>query len=61
MISISPFINAMNRHLEAVAKARVNSVLLGMDREKLEELGITVKYMSEFTDYIKEGRHILTI
>ena len=29
--------------------------------EKLEELGITVKYMSEFTDYIKEGRHVLTI
>ena len=29
--------------------------------EKLEELGITVKYMSEFTDYIKEGRHILTL
>ncbi len=29
--------------------------------EKLEELGITVKYMSELTDYIKEGRHILTL
>lgn len=29
--------------------------------EKLEELGIEVKYMSEFTDYIKEGRHILTL
>ena len=27
---------------------------------KLEELGIIVKYMSEFTDYIKEGRSILT-
>jgi hypothetical protein len=29
--------------------------------EKLEELGITVKYMGELTDYIKEGRHILTL
>ena len=28
--------------------------------EKLEELGIIVKYMKELTDYIKEGRHILT-
>ncbi|MEJ2726645.1 MAG: DsrE family protein [Deltaproteobacteria bacterium] len=27
---------------------------------KLEELGITVKYMKELTDYIKEGRNILT-
>ena len=27
---------------------------------KLEELGIIVKYMGELTDYIKEGRHILT-
>ncbi|MBU0528574.1 DsrE family protein [bacterium] len=29
--------------------------------EKLEELGIIVKYMGvELTDYIKEGRHVLT-
>jgi hypothetical protein len=27
---------------------------------KLEKLGITVKYMQELTDYIKEGRNILT-
>lgn len=27
---------------------------------KLEELGIIVKYMKELTDYIKEGRNILT-
>ena len=27
---------------------------------KLEELGIIVKYMQELTDYIKEGRNILT-
>jgi hypothetical protein len=27
---------------------------------KLETLGITVKYMEELTDYIKEGRNILT-
>jgi hypothetical protein len=27
---------------------------------KLEDLGITVKYMKELTDYIKEGRNILT-
>jgi hypothetical protein len=27
---------------------------------KLEKLGITVKYMEELTDYIKEGRNILT-
>jgi len=27
---------------------------------KLEELGIIVKYMAELTDYIKEGRNILT-
>lgn len=28
---------------------------------KLEELGITVKYMGEMTDYFKEGRHILSL
>lgn len=28
--------------------------------EKLESLGIEVKYMGELTDYIKEGRHVLT-
>ena len=28
--------------------------------EKLQELGIEVKYMGELTNYIKEGRHILT-
>lgn len=28
--------------------------------EKLEELGITVKYMGEITNYLKEGRHVLT-
>jgi hypothetical protein len=28
--------------------------------DKLEELGITVKYMGNITDFIKEGRHILT-
>jgi hypothetical protein len=27
---------------------------------KLEKLGIIVKYMRQLTDYIKEGRHILT-
>lgn len=29
--------------------------------DKLEELGVEVKYMGELTDYIKEGRHILTL
>ncbi len=28
--------------------------------EKLEKLGIIVKYMQELTDYMKEGRNILT-
>ena len=28
---------------------------------KLEELGITVKYMGKMTDYFKEGRHILSL
>ena len=27
---------------------------------KLEKIGIIVKYMQELTDYIKEGRNILT-
>jgi len=27
---------------------------------QLERLGITVKYMGELTDYLKEGRHVLT-
>jgi hypothetical protein len=26
----------------------------------LERMGITVKYMGELTDYLKEGRHVLT-
>ncbi|WP_372649971.1 DsrE family protein [Draconibacterium sp.] len=29
--------------------------------EKLEELGVEVKYMGEITDYMKEGRHVLTL
>jgi len=29
--------------------------------EALESLGIEVKYMGELTNYIKEGRHVLTI
>jgi len=29
--------------------------------DQLEELGVEVKYMGEITDYIKEGRHILTL
>ncbi len=28
---------------------------------KLSDLGITVKYMGELTDYLKEGRKVLTI
>jgi hypothetical protein len=28
--------------------------------EALESLGIEVKYMGEITNYIKEGRHVLT-
>ncbi len=27
---------------------------------KLESMGIAVKYMGELTDYLKEGRHVLT-
>jgi hypothetical protein len=27
---------------------------------ELEKMGITVKYMGELTDYLKEGRHVLT-
>jgi hypothetical protein len=27
---------------------------------KLASMGITVKYMGELTDYLKEGRHVLT-
>ena len=33
------FTRALQRALEATAKARANSVLLGMGREKVEELG----------------------
>ena len=29
--------------------------------EKLEELGVEVKYMGEITDYMKEGRHVLSL
>lgn len=29
--------------------------------ERLEELGVEVKYMGEITDYMKEGRHVLTL
>jgi hypothetical protein len=28
---------------------------------QLEEMGIIVKYMGELTNYLKEGRHILTL
>ena len=29
--------------------------------KQLEDMGITVKYMGELTNYLKEGRHILTL
>jgi len=38
MITISKTAKALQRFFEAMAKARVNSVLLGMGREKVEEL-----------------------
>lgn len=39
MITISKTAKALQRFFEAMAKARVNSTLLGMGREKVEELG----------------------
>ncbi|MFZ9038008.1 MAG: hypothetical protein ACO3DT_08060 [Gammaproteobacteria bacterium] len=39
MITISKTASALQRFFEAMAKARVNSVLLGMGRAKAEELG----------------------
>ena len=39
MITISNIGKALQRFFEAIAKARVNSVLLGMGREKVEQLG----------------------
>lgn len=39
MITISKAAQALQRFFEATAKARVNSTLLGMGREKVEELG----------------------
>ena len=29
--------------------------------DQLEKLGVEVKYMGEITDYMKEGRHVLTL
>ena len=39
MITITRIIKALGQLGEATAKARVNSVLLGMGREKVEEFG----------------------
>lgn len=39
MITINKTAKALQRFFEATAKARVNSVLLGMGREKVEQLG----------------------
>jgi len=39
MITISKVAKALQRFFEATAKARVNSTLLGMGREKVEQLG----------------------
>ena len=39
MITINKTAKALQRFFEAMAKARVNSVLLGMGRAKVEELG----------------------
>ena len=39
MITISKTAKAIQRFFEAMAKARVNSTLLGMGREKIEVLG----------------------
>ena len=39
MITITGTINALGRFFEAMAKARVNSTLLGMGRERVEQFG----------------------
>lgn len=39
MITITGTINALERFFEAMAKARVNSALLAMGRERVEQLG----------------------
>ena len=39
MITITKIAKAVQRFFEATAKARVNSTLLGMGREKVEQLG----------------------
>ena len=39
MITITETINALKRFFEATAKARMNSTLLGMGRERVEEFG----------------------
>ena len=39
MITMNKVAKALQRFFEAIAKARVNSVLLGMGRDKVEQLG----------------------
>ena len=47
MITISRIGGALQRFFENMAKARVNSVLLGMDRARLAEMGFSYRLLEQ--------------
>ena len=47
MITIDRIGNALQRFFENMAKARVNSVLLGMDRERLADMGYSYELLQQ--------------
>jgi hypothetical protein len=47
MITISRIGSALQRFFENMAKARVNSVLLGMDRQRLAEMGYSYQLLEQ--------------
>jgi hypothetical protein len=50
MFSMNKILRALQRHLEATARARTNAMLLGMERERLEEWGFSYTALRQGVD-----------
>ena len=57
---IQDYVNKIKEQGTAVKACKGCSDLYGIS-DQLEQCGVEVKYMREITEYMKEGRHILTL
>lgn len=57
---IQDYVNKIKEQGTAVKACKGCSDLYGIS-DQLEQCGVEVKYMGEITEYMKEGRHILTL